>query len=383
MPTDPAATSLRIPVPRLEQFCVAALRQVGVRETEARTTTDVLVTTDTFGVFTHGTRNLRGYVRRLRAGGLRPGAQPTVVAEGPAWALVDGQSGLGMVTSAFAMDVAIQKARATGVGYAGVRNSCHFGAAGYYALRAAHAGLIGLAVSNDKPSVTVPGSRARVLGSNPLAYAVPAGQHRPIFLDIATSAVAGVKVYQAQTHGGAIPSGWLVDAQGLPTTDPAGFPDSKTLLPMAGHKGYGLALLIEILAGALTGAAVAQEVRSWIFDDPALPTGHGAAFAAFDVGALLPLDDFQRRVDRLIDDIHRAPLAQDARRIYVPGEREWEHRDQALVEGLNLPSEAAVSLRGLAEDLESAPLARLLDAPLASEKTGSPEGGRGQESAAT
>lgn len=362
MPTDDPPSARRIPVERLEQFCTTALEHLGVGKANARTTTQVLVTTDTFGVFTHGTRNLRGYARRLRARGLRPDAEPEVVQDGPGWAIVDGHSALGMVTSAFAMNTAIQKARTTGLGYAGVRNSCHFGAAGFYALMAAEADMIGLAVSNDKPSVTIPGSRGRVLGSNPLAYAVPAGRHRPIFLDIATSAVAGVKVYQAQTRGQPIPAGWLVDEHGLPTTDPTGFPDTKTLMPMAGHKGYGLALLIEVLAGVLTGAAITRQVGSWIFDDPARPTNHGAAFIALNPAVLMPIATFQQRVDELILDIRQAPLAQNAQRILLPGQREWEHRDQALAEGLRLPGDVVSSLTGLAEDLAVPALRQFLAA---------------------
>jgi ureidoglycolate dehydrogenase (NAD+) len=189
---------------------------------------------------------------------------------------------------------------------------------------------------------------------------VPAGAQRPIFLDIATSAVAGVKVYQAQTEGRPIPADWLIDREGCPTSDPAGFPDSKTLRPMAGHKGYGIALLIEILAGVLAGAGVTREVRSWIFDDPTLPTGHGAAFLALNVGALMPVAAFKERVDQLIDEIHQAPLARDADRVRVPGEMEWERRDRALAEGLVLPGDVAASLRGLADDLQSGALAALL-----------------------
>jgi LDH2 family malate/lactate/ureidoglycolate dehydrogenase len=320
-------------------------------EADAGVTADVLVTTDTFGVFTHGTKSLRGYVRRLRAGGLRADAAPQIAAEGPSWAVVDGQSAIGMVTSVFAMNAAIRKAKATGIAYVGVRNSCHFGAAGYYVTMAAKAGMIGLAMANDTPSMAVPGSRTGVLGTNPLAYAVPAGAHDPIFLDIASSAVAGGKIRIFQAQGRKVPDHWLVDADGVPTTDPFAYPFHGALLPFAGHKGYGIAMLIETLSGVLSGAGMMWEVLSWIDADPSQPTHHGAAFLAIDVGAIMPPDTFQQRVDKMIRDVHQAPKAKGSQRIYVPGEIEWEKRREALAHGIVLPADVLASLRGLAEDL--------------------------------
>ncbi len=336
----------------LEQFCRAALCGCGMSDEHARLATDVLVTTDTFGVCTHGTKNLRGYVRRLRAGGLRADARPRIEDKGPGLAVVDGQSALGMVPAVLAMNMAIRKARSTGVAYVGVRNSCHFGAAGYYALLAARADMIGLAMANDTPSMAVPGSRAGVLGTNPLAWAVPAGEEDPVFLDIASSAVAGGKVRIVQALGQRTPENWLVDSEGLPTTDPFLYPRAASLLPFAGHKGYGIAMMIETLAGVLSGAGVMGEVLSWIDGDPAQPTGHGAAFVAIDPGAMMPIDQFKRRVDKMVRDIRQAPKAKGSDRIFVPGEKEWEHRRRSLAAGIPMPSDALASLRALAEELD-------------------------------
>jgi len=336
----------------LEQFCRTALCQCGLREADAQVTTDVLVTTDTFGVFTHGTKNLRGYVRRLRAGGLKAEAVPRIAAEGPAWAIVDGQSAMGMVTSVLAMNTAIAKAKTAGVAYVGVRNSCHFGAAGYYVNLAARADMFGMAMANDTPSMAVPGSRTGVLGTNPLAYAVPAGEEDPIFLDIASAAVAGGKIRIFQAQNRQVPDNWLVDTEGVPTTDPFAYPHAASLLPFAGHKGYGIAAMIETLAAVLSGAGVMREVVSWIDGDPSLATQHGAAFLAVNVGAMMPIEMFKRRVDQMIRDMRQAPKAKGAERIYVPGEMEWEHRRKALAEGLSLPADVLASLRGLAEDLD-------------------------------
>ncbi len=343
--------SVRVSADDLHAFCTTALKNVGVAAADARTTADVLVTTDTWGVFTHGVKALRGYIRRLRGGGLRADARPEVVADGPAWAIVDGQSALGMVTSVYAMRVAMDKARASGIGYVGVRNSCHFGAAGYYANLAAADGMIGVAMANDIPSVTAPGARNAITGSNPLAYAVPTGSGPPILLDMATSIVAGGKVAAAHTLGKTIPPDWIIDRDGLPTTDPAAFSQGGALQPMAGHKGYGIALLIEALSALLTGALVTRQVLPWMHADPSLPTGHGAAFIAIDIAALMPVDIFQQRADALVREIRTAPRAPGAERIYLPGEMEWERRERALKEGILLPPDVAVSVAALAEEL--------------------------------
>jgi LDH2 family malate/lactate/ureidoglycolate dehydrogenase len=335
----------------LTEFCMGALRKCGVSEADARLTIDVLVTTDTYGVFTHGVKCLRGYVTRLRAGGLKADARPRVDREGPAWAIVDGQCALGMVTSVFAMNTAIEKARTAGMAYVGVRNSCHFGAAGYYANLAAKADMIGMAMANDYPSMAILGAKKAVLGTNPFAYAVPAGKNDPIFLDIASSTVSGGKVRIAQTKNQKIPDTWMVDADGIPTTDPFLYPGSASLLPFAGHKGYGIALMIENLAGVLTGTGAMWDLNNWIDGRKDIPTNHGAAFLAFNVGAITPLDAFKNRVDQLIRDIHETPKAKGTDRLYVPGEMEWQTRRAALANGISLPADVVESLRGLAGDL--------------------------------
>ncbi len=353
MPDD-LMVSRTVSASDLRAFCIEALVKVGVGQDDARTTADVLVTTDTWGVFTHGVKSLGNYIRRIRAGGIRADARPRIAAEGPGWAIVDGDSGLGMVASTFAMRTAIDKARASGIGYAGVFNSCHFGAAGYYAAMAAEQDMIGLAMANDTPSVTAPGARGRVTGSNPLAYGVPTGSRTPILLDMATSTVAGGKVAAAHALGKLIPEGWVVDVEGRPTTDPGAFLAGGALTPMAGHKGYGLAILIETLSAVLTGAAITGQVVPWVVGDLSVPTGHGAAFLAINIGAMIPIDDFKRRVDAMAREIREAPKADGSNRIYLPGEIEWERRQKALVEGIVLPEDAWLSVVELARAMDIA-----------------------------
>jgi ureidoglycolate dehydrogenase (NAD+) len=337
-----------IPVADLDQLCRTVLEKCGLSDADAQVAADVLVTTDTYGVYTHGTKCLAGYVTRLKAGGLKPNAIPCVEREGPAWALVDGQAALAMVTSVFAMNTAIEKARKTGIAYVGVHNSCHFGAAGYYVNLAAKASMIGLAMANDTPSMVTPGARKPVLGTNPFSYAVPAGQENPIFLDIASSAAAIGKIRIAKALGQRVPDSWLIDPDGLPTGDTAAFPHAAAPAPFAGHKGYGIALMIEVLAGVLADGGIRWDVTSWIEGDPKVPTNHGGAFLAIDIGQIVPLPAFKKRMDEMIRDIRKTPEAKGTDRVRVPGEIEWDKRRAALADGIPLPEDVRASVQGAA-----------------------------------
>ncbi|HWE38998.1 MAG TPA: Ldh family oxidoreductase [Isosphaeraceae bacterium] len=345
--------SARVRVAELEDFCRNALARAGACDCHAAIAAEALATTDSWGVFTHGSKLLPGYVRRLRGGGIAGDVEPRVEAEGPAWAILDGGSALGQVVGVRAMDEAIARARRSGIAFVGARRSNHFGAAGYYAARAARAGLVGIAMANDTPSVAAPGSRGPVTGTNPLAYAIPAGAGDPILLDIAMSTVAGGKVYAAHQLGRPIPDDWIVDRQGRPTTDASLYPHHAALAPMAGHKGYGLALLIESLAALATGAAMTTRVGGWMFGDPAAPTEHGAACLALDVAAMAGgAEAFAGRVQTLIDEVHAAPTADGVDRLLLPGEREWANRRRALADGITLPADVVAALAPLADELD-------------------------------
>ncbi|MBA3236569.1 MAG: Ldh family oxidoreductase [Chloroflexi bacterium] len=333
-----------VSVSALRAFCKEAFLRTGVAPADSETGADALATTDAWGVFTHGSKLLQGNLLRLKGGGLRAQARPTIAAEGGAWAIVDGGAGLGMVTSAYAMQVAIAKARAQGIGYVGVRNGSHFGAAGYYAWLAAREGLIGLSMANDIPSVAAPGSRGAITGSNPIAYAVPVDGRRPMLLDMSIATVAGGKVYAARERGEPIPPGWLIDVDGRPTTDPGVYPAHGALTPAAGHKGYGLGLLVETLAGILSGAEHTWRIRSWMTDGPTGPTLHGGAFLAIDCAALSEEGQFGGRMAELVEEIHAAPRADGVERIYVPGEMEWDRYEQAMTDGIVLPSDVLASV---------------------------------------
>ena len=329
--------------PQLDEFAQQALIASGAAPAQAAITAELLVKTDTWGVYSHGTKLLGGYCRRLHAGGLRGDGAPQITRSGPAWAVVDGHSLMGQVTSQFAMQTAIDLASNAGIAYVGVRNSCHFGAAGVYAAMAADAGLIGMAMANDIPSVVAPGARQAVVGTNPLAYAIPTRQSPPILLDISMATVAGGKVYAACQRGEPIAPDWLIGDDGKPTTDGSLYPAQAALAPMTGHKGYGLALLIESLSGLLSGAAVTWNVGSWMHDDGTQPTDHGAAFVAVDP-AIIAGPAFLDRVEQLIAEIHATPTAEGVSQVYLPGEQEWTRRERALREGIPFPPDVREAL---------------------------------------
>ena len=333
----------------LKLFCMRAMEQAGLSRRHAEQTAEVLVTTDTWGTFTHGTRQLVPLLNNVKKGALNAGVEPKIVSEGPGWTLIDGHYAMPMVSSQLAMRSAIDKARSSGIAYSGVRHSSHYGAAGYYALMAVEHNMIGLSFSNVDVCMTVPGARAPVMGTNPLAYAVPAGEERPVFMDIATSVVAISKVIAAKTAGKPIPDNWLVDEEGRPTTDTSAYPARGAIQPMAGHKGYGIALLIEILSGVLTGASFLSGIGRWLEEEPK-PADEGHAFIAMSVESFMEADQFKARMDSMIREIKNAPKAKGVDRIYLPGEMEWERSEEAHRSGIELPDFVLTNLFKVAEE---------------------------------
>ncbi len=315
---------------------------------DAETTAKALAETDALGTHTHGTKNLAGYIKKAHDGGVSLTAQPEILRQGSAYALIDGHAALGMVSSTFAMELACDKAEQEGVALCVVKNSCHFGAAGYYANLAAKRGMIGISMSNVDPNMTIPGARGMVIGNNPLAYAAPAQSVPSVFLDIAMSNVASLKVVQARKDGKEIPPTWIVDKDGVPTTDPSHYPEEGAMQPMAAHKGYGLALLVELLSGILSGGSMSMsgEITSWCFNSSE-KNNVCHAFFAIDPKCFLgePID---KRMEAAAEMLHSAPKAKNTPRIYTPGEIEWGHYKKAEAEGIELPDEVSASLKELA-----------------------------------
>lgn len=339
----------RIELDTLKQFTITTLEKTGVSKKDAETTADALVTTDMFGVFSHGTKNLYQYILKMQEGGLDPKAVPVVEAQGPAWAIVNGNAAIGMVSSCRAMKLAIEKARECGIAYVGVKNSCHFGAAGYYANLAAKEGMVGLAMSNTDPNMSIPGSAGVALGNNPFSFAAPLKNGKSVFLDIALSNVAALKVVMAREKGAAVPDTWLIDSDGNPTTDPSRFPGESFLQPMAAHKGYGLAVMVEILASVITSAGLMSDVASWNLD-LAAKNNAGHAFVAIDIGSMLPREVFEERMERMAKELKNAPKAKHADRIFLPGEMEWERFEAARKRGwIELTDAMAENMERLSE----------------------------------
>jgi LDH2 family malate/lactate/ureidoglycolate dehydrogenase len=333
----------------LEGFLVAAMQTNGLPEADARTTARVFVTNDTWGVYTHGSKQIRGLLKNYRDGRMSLTDEPVIERDGPGSALIDARQTMPAVVSVQAMELAVAKARKTGIAFVAVRNSGHYGGAGYYAHLAAEQGMIGMSFTNVDPGVTVPGARVPLLGTNPIGYAIPTNKEPTVMMDIATSVVAASKIYALRELGKAIPEGWIIDKEGLPTTNPEGYPAVGALLPMAGHKGYGIGLLIEVLTGVIAGGAFGEQVVSWVLEDPT-PVNQSHSFLAIDVSHYLDATDFRNRMDELVRFIRNAPRAKGAERIYLPGELEWDARVAALEHGMMLPDHVMVRLEGLSLD---------------------------------
>jgi len=339
----------------LKSYTQTVLQAVDLSESDAAATAEVLVTTDAMGVFTHGTKLLSGYVRKLQGGGYRINAAPTIERQGPGWAIVNGESALGQVGSQFCIELAMEKAANVGVAYIGLKNTGHIGAAGYYTQKAARQGFIAMVTGNDIPSVAAPGSKGPVLGSNPIAYGVPVPGRDPINLDIATAAVAGGKVYAAHQRGEVIPENWLIDANGKPTSDGSLYPANASLAPMAGHKGYGFGLWCEILSGALPGGHMTWDVGSWMFDPTDTPSYHNAGFIVMDTKVIAEQDDYAQRMNKLIDEIHGVETAEGVAQVILPGEREWANVSKSQETGIDLPADVRAKLTETLELVSEAP----------------------------
>jgi ureidoglycolate dehydrogenase (NAD+) len=343
----------RIKLEDLKDFCEKSLVKEGMSVENARITAEVLSETDAFGTHSHGTKNLHGYIRKFRVGGMDIKAEPEVVKEGPAFAVVDAKNALGTVSCYKAVEMACEKAKQAGIAIVCVKNSSHFGAAGYYANMAAKRGMLGIALSNVDPNMTVPGARGMVMGNNPLAYAAPALSNPSVFLDIAMSNVASLKVIQAKKDGVSIPDTWIVDGEGLPTTDPSRYPDEGAMQPMAAHKGYGLAVLVELLTGVLSGGAMSMmgDIVSWCFELEK-PNNVCHTIIAIDVEKFIGREEFAKRTEAMAERLRSVPKAKGKDRVFTPGEMEWERHKKAAEDAIALPPDVAEALEGLQKENE-------------------------------
>jgi len=347
----PSETSVRVPVEFLRGLTRAAFTTAGLDEESAAIVEEVLVRTSLRGVASHGLHAVPQYRRQLLEGGAKADAPLSVEAERGGVIRVDAHAALGPLAASQATELAIARARAHGVAIVSVRNANHFGAAGHYALQGAEAGCIAMVAANTPPIMAVTGSRARTIGNSPLGFGAPRTGGVPFVLDIAMSRVAGGKVRLALQRGAQVPFGWILDPDGEPTTEPADFLERRgALVPMEDHKGYGLSLMVETLAGALSGAAMLHGVGNWLYT-PETPSDTGYFLMLIDASPDSLYDGVQARIGELCERISAAPLAPGAERILIPGELEAEHEMRALEGGLELPESAWAPLRALAVEI--------------------------------
>jgi LDH2 family malate/lactate/ureidoglycolate dehydrogenase len=339
-----------IPVESLTEFCARCFERLGLAPEDARLTSEALVASNLRGVDSHGIIRLKVYADRLRAGGTRPHGQPSVVSEGPAFALLDGGGGIGQVISAKAMRLAIEKARATIVAVVGVRNSSHFGAAAFYGLMAVEEGMIGLAASNASPTMSPWGGSQKMLGNNPLCVAVPAGRERPVVLDMATGAVALGKILVAMTEGRRIPATWGFDKEWLPTEDPKAVIEGGAIQPLGGYKGYCLSMILDVLTGVLMGGEFATSIRG-LYQSLDETQGVSHIFGALRVESFIPLEEFKQRMDAMIALLRGCARAPGAERVYVPGEIEDEIEIERRRDGIPINATLKAELQALAREL--------------------------------
>ncbi len=344
----------------LKAFCSEALRKLRVPDEEAEITADVLVSADLRGVESHGVSRLPRYAKRLMNNWIRPEAKLTVRKETPVSLLVDAENSLGQVVAYRVMELCIEKAKKSDIAFAAVGNSNHIGIAGYYAMMALKEDMIGLCMTNAWPLIVPTFGIEPILGTNPMAFAIPTKHERPFVLDMATSVVPIGKMEVYRRHGKNVPVGWAIDESGEPAVDTETVMRCvyKTkcggLLPLggleetAGYKGYGLSLLVDILSGILPCAAYGPHVG--IPEDPK-PSNIGHFLGAIDIKAFTSVDEFKDRMDIMIRSIRASAKAKGQDRIYIHGEKEWELEEQYRRTGIPLYLKVWENLRDLASQL--------------------------------
>jgi L-2-hydroxycarboxylate dehydrogenase (NAD+) len=354
----------------LRQFVKQVFLQLGYPNDDAGNAAHVLMWASLRGVDTHGVRNLKSYyVDRTQEGILRPNAQPRVEHETALTARLDGDSGLGLTCAGRAMDIAIEKARSTGVGIVCVRNTHHLGPAGYFSNTATAHGMIGLCATGHffgkghSIGVAPPGTFLPMFSTNPLSFAAPTGRHAPFVLDMSTAVATVNRIEMHGQHGQPIPLGWACDSQGKPSTDPA---TAHVLMPLGGtpelggYKGAGLGLMVSILSGVLSGAwAAVEHTQPDSNSATAQSASHeydqrtmGHFFAAVKIDAFQPLEQFRVAMDAMIDALHAAPPSDSNSRVCYPGEIEAATAIERAANGIPISDYLFAELAALANQFD-------------------------------
>lgn len=329
--------SVRVRADDLQGFIAALFSDAGMTAEDARDVAASLVQTDLWGIGSHGVLRAPIYLERLRNTAVKARPDLRIVGGKGAVQVLDGDRGMGFVVGRAAMTHAVRAAREHGVGVCAALNSNHFGAAGLYARLATVEGMVGIAMTNVMPNVVAPGGSKPVIGNNPLSIAVPSGGEFPLVLDISLSAVAGGKLLLASKRGERIPLDWATDKEGRPTDDPdvafGGF-----LLPLGGVKGLGLAYLVDVLCGVLSGGSFGWGVKS-MYAQPEASSETAHLMLALDVQAFISRSGFDERLAEFCAGIKGSPTWDEHAEMLLPGEPEFRSERQRRSEGIPLPRE--------------------------------------------
>jgi len=343
---------VRVSFENLKNFCRQAYMKVGVPGDEAEIVADLLVRADLRGVETHGVTRLPIYIQRLQKGYVGKKCRISVVKEKGPTAFLEAHGSMGHIAAYRGMEKAIQKAEEYGIGWVSIRDSGHFGVAGLFPMMALEKDFIGYIFSNSAPMMFPWGGRERIIGNNPLAYAIPAGQYQPVVLDFSLSVVSSGKLILCRKRGEKIPLSWAFDKNGLPTEDPyEGYEGGGSLAPVGGHKGYGLVLVHEMLTAVLTGGKWTRNIKSLYEEDKSGIQGTCHSFMALDSDCFIGREEFKKSMDAYITSIKESAKAKGVDEIFVPGEPEYRTEVRLLKEGIPLPPNTVKELIALGESL--------------------------------
>lgn len=353
-----------LPVQTAEDFVLQVFMKSGVPREDALICTHILLAADLRGIESHGLSRLKMYYDRIKAGIQSPLTQIEIIRDGPTTAVWDAHHGMGQVVGWRAMNTAIEKARHYGMGSVAVRNSTHYGIAGYYPLMAVAQGMIGWSVTNTRPSVAPTFGSKPMLGTNPIAFGAPTDEACPYLFDAATSIIQRGKVEIHARKEKNLPEGWVIDQDGQPASDPHQIlqgliRDENALLPLGGagedfggHKGYGLSNIVEILSASLQSGAFLHGLTGGDTSGKPQPYRIGHFFMAMDIEQYLPLDEFKHNIGDLLRELRNSKKAQGHDRIYLAGEKEFESEELVRKQGIPVLPSLQKELKYLQSELE-------------------------------
>jgi len=333
---------------KLKIFASAVYQQAGVPLTDANIIADTLIQADLWGHQSHGVLRLSWYLERLRSGVMTPVTEPEHLVDTPCVSVVDGHDGVGQVLAARGMQEAIVKAKRNGTATVAIRNSNHFGTVMYYTRMAAEAGCVAFMTCNGGPAMSPWGGyRDKIVGTNPWSLAAPAGNAAPLLLDIANTGVARGKIYLARNRSEQIPEGWALNAVGESTTDPREAING-IILPMAGHKGYAIGVMMDILAGVLSGSQFLSAVNGPYHYDKKSGVGH--FISVYNIESFMPLEEYNSRIEEFLYQLKLPPVAAGHEGIFYPGELEARNDNHNREYGLSLASGTLQDLARIAAE---------------------------------